>query len=397
MRQRQLNIQRTPLPIESVFFQDDVSTNTVTDNVGRVRKERIQDPVHWNRYYFDYPPEWITSDTGEDIIGVRSLWLLNKQRHIQFTLFIRKYAKNHFLSAYNIIHHTNYTQIRQIDNLHLTDEQIDEVVFRIRNEYISVCSIPVDVTIEHDEDFRKIGEYIESHLAAFIPQMNAENSGWIFTSNPHFVQEPMNAKFGNRNRDIAFDTVYSDFDEKTFKLVFSSPRNTNKYSENQDNSDLDCYVDIAIMRTESILKKIYDDKYKLRTVDDPAREPIGEADIFSDDVNELFNIVVELPQSYQNPFSYFLHFHRQIEIKNLWDRHTCKVYASFANQSNHYYVGNSHVLFTPIKYYKLNSRDNRFWIEFYSARNPNIPIRLPDCEGFVLEMQFMQNDKLLYV
>ena len=132
MKQRQLNIQRTPLPIESVFFQDDVATNTVKVN-GVTRKEKIYDSVHWNRYYFDYPPEWITSDTGEDIIGVRSLWLLNKQRHIQFTLFIRKYAKVHFCTAYNNIHGTNY-QISRIDTLQLTGEELDEAVFRIRNE-----------------------------------------------------------------------------------------------------------------------------------------------------------------------------------------------------------------------------------------------------------------------
>ncbi len=60
MKQRQLNIQRTPLPIETVFFQEDAD------------KVPIQDLLHWNRYYFYYPPEWITSDTGEDIVGVRS-------------------------------------------------------------------------------------------------------------------------------------------------------------------------------------------------------------------------------------------------------------------------------------------------------------------------------------
>ena len=391
MKQRQLNIQRTPLPIESVFFQDDGATNTVTDRAGRATKKKIEDPVHWNRYYFDYPPEWITSDTGEDIIGVRSLWLLNKQRHIQFTLSIRKYAKVHFLAAYNNTYHPNplLTEIQQIDALNLTDEQIDEVVSHLNSIYISAFSIPVDVTIKHDEDLRKIGEYIESYLTKSIEQMNSANSGMVFNDNPHFIQESMDVKFGNRNKDITFDETYSD-DERTFKIVFSSPRNTNKYSENQDDKNLDCYVDIAIVESEVELRKKYDARYKLLPEDNRGA-PYNH---FNDDVKDLFNIGYT---SYKNSGMYFMQFHRKFELKNLWDRHTCKVYASFANQSNHYYVGNSHVLFTPIKYYKLNSRDNRFWIEFYSARNPNIPIRLPEHEGFVLEMQFMQNDKLLYV
>ena len=362
MKPRQLNIQRTPLPIESVFFQEDVATNTVIDNTGKQDKKRIQDPVHWNRYYFDYPPEWVTSDTGEDIVGVRSLWLLNKQRHIKFTLFLRKYAKVHFRTAYNSVHGTNYA-IQRLDKTQISGEELHTIVAKISKEHISVCSIPVDVIIKHDEDFRKIGEYIESHLEAFIPQMNANNSGWIFTLNPHFVQQSMDVKFGNRNKDITVDETYSD-DERIFKLVFISPRNTDKYSDNYENGDLDCYVDIAIMKSEESLKKLYDDKYKLLT--DDKRLGWDKTDYFNDDVCDVFNIALENSESYQNRFSYFMNFHRKLELKNLWDRHTCKVFASFANQSNHYYVGNSHVMFTPIKYYKLNSRDSRFWKQVFS-------------------------------
>ena len=92
--------------------------------------------------------------------------------------------------------------------------------------YISICSIPVDVIIKHDEDFRKIGEYIELHITKFIEQMNAANSGVVFKYNPKFVQESMNFKFGNRNRDIAFDTEYADYYDKTFKIVFGSHTHT---------------------------------------------------------------------------------------------------------------------------------------------------------------------------
>lgn len=63
----------------------------------------------------------------------------------------------------------------------------------------------------------------------------------------------------------------------------------------------------------------------------------------------------------------------------------------------HFFLGNSQVNFHPIKYFKLNSRDDKFWIELYNADNPTIPVRLTPHEGYVMELQFMQNDKLLYI
>ena len=390
---RELNLDSTPLPIETVFFQEDVSTNIVKDDHGRERRVIYQDPKHWNRYYFDFPQTWQTSNVGEPIVGVRSMWLLNKQRHVEFILFIRKYAKYHFVPVVNR-HCPRYRGQATIDILErnpIRDNELDDLVEHLDSQYMSACCIPIDVIIEHDEDFRKISEYLETHLSKFIEQINKDNSGWIFNLNPRFVQESMGIH-GNRNKDITIDEVY---DETTYKLKFGSPRNMNSYSENQQNGNLDCYVDIAIMPSLSTFEKRYNlnDKYKLLPED--VRGDFNEfEDVFSDDFNDVFNIGDE---SYQNSIQQFYRFHRTIELKNLWDRHTCKVYTSFANQANHNYLGNTHVYFSPIKYYKLNSYDKRFWLELYSARNPNIPMRLPDHEGFVMEMQFMQNDKLLYV
>lgn len=55
------------------------------------------------------------------------------------------------------------------------------------------------------------------------------------------------------------------------------------------------------------------------------------------------------------------------------------------------------VNFHPLKYFQLNSRDDKFWIELYNADNPTIPVRLIPHEGYVMELQFMQNDKVLYI
>ena len=401
MSQKQFNIEHTPLPIETVFFQEDVSKVVVKSGQGRDRLETYQDAKHWNRYYFDFPQVWQTSNVGEPIIGVRSIWLLNKRRHIEFSLFIRKYAKNHFVSAAERYipryrdHVSAYwleDSIRYIEFHQPTSSELDQAVSHMNSEHISACCIPIDVIIEHDEDFRKIGEYLETHLSKVIEQINRENSGWIFTLNPRFVQESIDGNHGNRNRDVSIDEVY---DNDTYKLVFGSPRNMNSYSANNDNVDLDCYVDIAIMPSMNTFQKLYDVNDKYKPLDEDYRQEIlEETDGFSDDFNDVFNIGDE---PYQNHVGNMYCFYRTIELKNLWDRHTTKVYASFANQASHNYLGNTHVYFTPIKYYILNSTDKKFWIELYSARNPNIPMRLPDHEGFVIEMQFMQNDKLLYI
>ena len=187
-------------------------------------------------------------------------------------------------------------------------------------------------------------------------------------------------------------------------------------SVNNDNPQYSCYVDVLITKgSES-----YDKKYQERKDKVPGEpkdqelpnlhilpffnsfgpkrrtkpEPFDDKDEFGHDFDALFNIGNE---PWQNSFDYITTFHRKLTFRNIYNRETLKIHASFGNPSNNYYVGNSHVYFEPIKYYKLNSKDDKFWIEFYSGRNQPCPINIPEDEGFVLEMLFMQNQKLLYI
>ena len=185
---------------------------------------------------------------------------------------------------------------------------------------------------------------------------------------------------------------------------FTSPRNMYIID--------DCYVDILFINKKSTYLKTYlpisenispdtnadiwsqflmFQELNPKTRSDP--QPITSDDNFGNDFTALFNIG---DKSYQNKLEDICKFHRTITFHNVFDRSTVKIRASFANQSKNYYVGNSHVYFNPIKYYKLNSNDDKFWIEFYNARNPDTPINIPDDENFVLEMLFLQNRKLLY-
>ena len=88
---------------------------------------------------------------------------------------------------------------------------------------------------------------------------------------------------------------------------------------------------------------------------------------------------------------------RDIHFENVWDRHSCKIYSSIAEESSRGYLGNSQIFYQPIKYFKLNSTDQRFWIEFYSGRFHQIPVKIPLNESFVIEIQFLPYHKLLYV
>ncbi len=111
---------------------------------------------------------------------------------------------------------------------------------------------------------------------------------------------------------------------------------------------------------------------------------------YNDDFKEIFNIgsINFIPSDKAVSI---------LEFKDTWDRHSCKVYSDICSQSNHCYLGNSQVYFNPIKYYKIHSTDENFWIEFYNSRHEKIPVILPKGESFIIELVFLQNRKLLYI
>lgn len=121
----------------------------------------------------------------------------------------------------------------------------------------------------------------------------------------------------------------------------------------------------------------------------------------NDSTNETYDFADVMnigDQFFQNsPNKYLGKWLRKIEFENVWDRQPCKVYSSIAEDSSKGYLGSSHIDFQPIKYFKLNSTDQRFWVEFYSSSHYKIPIALPKNESFVIEMQLLPFNKMLYV
>ncbi len=139
IKQREIQYQRTPLPIETAFTMDDIAYNITKDENGNFIQQPIIDKDKFNRYYFNYPAEWKTSDTGEPIVGLRSIWIHKKKRKLEFQLCIRKYRKSTFLKVLksNISKFPQFANGIDIDfsyliNHPLSDEEIDMIVSKMK-------------------------------------------------------------------------------------------------------------------------------------------------------------------------------------------------------------------------------------------------------------------------
>lgn len=414
-RPREVQYQRTPLPIETAFTMDDIAYNISKDANGKFVRQPIIDSNKFNRYYFDYPPEWKTSDTGEPIVGLRSIWIHKKKRKLEFQLCMRKYTKSAFLKVLKskVPKYANAQTIQDIIDNPPTDDEVDMTVQAMNEGEISTVNIPVECYIDTHDDFVKLWHDVRDYWDMFIKEINDDiekgNGRWYdwfnwFESRPIFVQVALDSTCGRNNKDIEINDIY---ETDSFKLVFSSPRNRRTFIDVKQEDDKDymhdaknieCFVDFAIVPRHNhgaTLYKRYSHKdHGFKLLPPEEQKPLDDTDAFPEDFNEVMNVGNE---PFQNSIDYITRFHRSLEFKHLWDRHSCKVYSSIAGQSNHMFLGNSQVNFHPIKYFKLNSHDDNFWIELYNADNPTIPVRLTPHEGYVMELQFMQNDKLLYV
>ena len=434
--------QITPIPTETAYFLKDAAKFNYTekDEKGRdvVKFKLIRDKNKLNRYYFNYPPEWKTANVGEMIVGVRSMWTMNKPREFYFNIFLRKYKKAKFNEALKKMDPRNERlsdkEMHKIV-LGMSDKAIQQVIDEMDNKDIIVFPFNMYISLSSNDNFNDMWNIINETLAAqtdlkrvvknyviandvkinegesdvekklkYIQAVNKynDNDELLFQYNRDlwFNQQLSNTHnlFGTK-KDVSINENYHD---NELMESFYSPCNidpTDPY-----------YVDMLFVSDNNTYYKKYlnmksnekpldpdlpdffaDNLYCGKSRNDP--EPLTKDDEFKHHFNVMFNVGNEPSQ---NNLDYITTYHRIISFKNVYNRKTLKVHASFANPSNNYYVGNSHVYFNPIKYYKLNSKDDKFWIEFYSGRQSSCPVNIPEDEGFVLEMLFMQNQKLLY-
>ena len=128
-----------------------------------------------------------------------------------------------------------------------------------------------------------------------------------------------------------------------------------------------------------------------KTRDDP--EDLDRGDWFDECTAIFFNIGLS---KYKNDLNFVTRFHRELSLKNVMSDLQCEVATSFASQSNHNIIGRTNEIFNPIKYFKINDDDDKFWIEFYDRNEITVPVAFNDYVMFTMDVVFLQNRKLLY-
>ena len=389
-----------PLPIETVYnsTKDAITASKNNDKRTYYLTDSDSDVI---QLYFKYPPEWHTSKVGEKIIGVRNMKIsIRSKLRISFVLYIRKYRQDKF----NELARALYDDIK-----HLTDEQIQDVVNRMERDDCKVFKVRYCNDI-----FDNIDDFINDLLTT-IDNVNVYNKLYDNVLNSNQTKDAKIAALEQLNADSG------DYD-----LICL--RNDIAFYLDREN-DIDIYTNIGnevMLTIDSTLNKDYyidfmmtadndDAAYKKFYMwDDDNDEPLpyaiinpGELDLnVYDDDDELISdrfdfdtacyLHIDDNDLHRNSIHYITKFHRNITIKHVLNNLQCEVAASFANQSNHNFIGRTNETYTPIKYYKVNDNDDKFWIRLYDRNEIDIPVAFEDFFVFTMDVVLLQNRKLLY-
>ena len=301
-----------PIPTETALFSEDGEIDT---------------ELKW-RWWFKLPDIWTTSNIGEKIIGIRSIYLMKNRRKIKYTIHMKKY-KYSYIDSGIMIH----------------DETENELIVPI------VSWLPVE------KDLREFFIDMLRYLNSAIEDNNK-------TKKPEQIAFEMNTQTAYK-RDIQMDGVFEKYENRrSFVEKIYCP---NKYSPE--------IIDGTTYYTKCMFKIT--------------------------DTNEDFDLIFNKNQN-PLPEDYVI----EMNFYDVWDRHSCKIFSNIASNSSRGYIGNSQIELNPIKYFKINSTDKKFYIDFYNSRNIKCPSVLPYKikedgstlnEPFIIELQLMQNEKLLYI
>ena len=413
--------EQIPIPIETAYFLEDGE----------------RDPTKPNRYWFNFPPEWSTSNRGESIVGVRNIYTIARRRKLEFDLSIRKYLRSAFdelkaktenknktndeiydmipdykksMVSYNIISWLGTEHdLREIfSDLHREIQK----PFKIFNDYYAIerdamkKKAEAEIDALSNELSRLIAEWDdETNITTKFEKRRVidqkskelnEKMAYLYREvRPIFVQDE-----DPRTRDVQMDGYY-DYNRQVFIEKIFSNANDEKTKDTSDyifNTDIyDYYIDFKI----EFLPRPYDKStnkqdnsfnqiYDFVDIMNVGKEP------FQNDPEKYMDMTKPILDKNGNILCYQGKWMREITFENVWDRHSCKVFASFATDSSKGYLGNSQVFYPVIKYFKLNSTDQQFWIEFYSGRHNNVPVIVPISDSFNIEMLFLANEKMFY-
>lgn len=396
-RDVQVNDEAISLPVEMVY-------NSYTDAITNVDKETGDKSYfrngneHFNRIYFKYPPEWKTSNVGEKIIGVRNMRIsIRKHLQLEFTLYIRKYRQDKFKELAKGLYNED-----ELDDLN--DEQIQDIINRMNKEDINVY------VIEYASD---IFDNIDDFIKEVNYNIDREN---IYLK---LYKDIIESNKTNAEKIVAIEQL--DKDKDSYSLMCLRNNIPFYLTNNEEIKDTNISVEIGdkIMLTFGSVQNEYNEFYvdfmmtplnnnetykKFYMWDDNTDEPLpyaavrpeelDESDRFEFDTAWFFNIGTTNPN--RNNIEHVTKFHRELTFYNVMTNLQCEVAASFANQSNHNLIGRTNETFNPIKYYKLNDNEDKFWVEFYDRNEIEIPVAFNDFVMFTMDVVFLQNRKLLY-
>ena len=232
----------------------------------------------------------------------------------------------------------------------------------------------------------------------------------------------LNSAQSNDYKIAALDQLNEDMDDHTIICL----RNHIPFHLDREN-DIDIYEEIGNEIRLTINSRENDEYYvdfmmtadnndatykKFYMWDNVNDEPLpysvinpGELDlnIYDDDtVNDRFDFDTACyfhigdNNPYRNSIHHITKFHRELMFKHILTNLQCEVAASFATQSNHNLIGRTNEAYTPIKYYKLNDNDDKFWIELYDRNEIDIPVAFEDFFVFTMDVVLLQNRKLIY-
>ena len=431
-----------PIPIESAYFMEDAK----------------QDPARMNRFYFDFPGHWMTANNGENIIGIRNITINPRRRKIEFDLSVRKYLRKAFYDKkYEKINdkqpnlHKTTDEIYELLKPNEKGEVMAHIVSRLGNKddlrklYADIRSqmkvrfdkynekVMKDNGLTLDEILKTNYEFYKnfsSFVKKFPSSWNAVNNivGVVYTGLNSAVklEEKLGDFYKNHikqliplfhlddndssRNDIQINGYY-DIDRNSFVETISSPCNVEikKYTNSSPEPSTPTpkptpspspspgptptptapFVEVN-ENTDTLIDSLYFMDFKI-----DFNEKLTDKNYPIYDFVDVFNIGKEPFQN--DPDKYKNKWLRRLDFLNVWNRKPCCVYSSIAEQSHNHYIGSSDINYTPIKYFKLKSTDQSFWIELYSPTYCRIPIKLPTNEAFCIEMQFLPFDKKLNV
>lgn len=325
-------------------------------------------------------------------------WLDNTHDLRELFRDIKAQLKSRF-EKYNEVVRKKYNMdiLKTIETQKTFTEKVKDNLFNFAS--MSTFGTAFNYIFKNKEELKKkkteIEKYVNDNIENLIPTFHLEDND----SSINDIQ--MDGYYDNEKRGFV-ETLFSPLNVNVYSYVdeTSTDKTTKSVNETNTTNTINTtnpspiptpppkpYVNIDD-KNDELLGSLYYIDFKINFNEKKTDENYTIYD-FVDVLNIGKGPYQNDPAQYQNKWL------RRLDFLHVWDRKPCKVYSSIAEQSNHGYIGNSEVEYSPIKYYKLRSTDQRFWIEFYSSAYHNIPVRIPKNESFCIEMQFLPYNKML--